>query len=224
MSDQFSAQGTAQFKAGAFLKAAALYTKALNALPADASERRAVLLRYAPWSDLLAIPCVARLGTVYIQPGNLNTKLFAQRVQLCALQLQLCSCTHCSAAIWLRECGAGSNRCACLLKLHKLDKALADAQQCVSLRGDWDKAHYRVGSALEALGRHAEVRRPISHCIRRVPLLATPQQRTKQLPYCLHCCCCRPYHSRQGTSSQWLCPLLLLSLSQRLGQQTQLRV
>ncbi len=93
------------------------------------------------------------------------------------MQLQLCTCTLCSAATRLIGCGAGSNRCACLLKLHKLDKALADAQQCVSLRGDWDKAHYRVGSALEALGRHAEVRRPVSHCVWRVPLLATTQQR-----------------------------------------------
>ncbi|KAK9840933.1 hypothetical protein WJX81_001084 [Elliptochloris bilobata] len=49
-----------------------------------------------------------------------------------------------------------SNRCACLLKLHKLDKALADAQECVRVRGDWDKSHFRLGSALEALGRQAE--------------------------------------------------------------------
>ena len=50
-----------------------------------------------------------------------------------------------------------SNRCACLLKLHKLDKALADANECVRLKDDWDKSHFRLGSVLEALGRQPEV-------------------------------------------------------------------
>ncbi len=114
-------------------------------------------------------------------------------------------CTRCSAATWLIGCGAGSNRCACLLKLHKLDKALADAQQCVSLRGDWDKAHYRVGSALEALGRHAEVRRPVPHCIRRVPLLATTEHESVKFLPCT-AAAVRLTFSRQGTSSRWLHP------------------
>ena len=51
-----------------------------------------------------------------------------------------------------------SNRCACLLKLHKLEKALADANECVRLKDDWDKSHFRLGSVLEALGRQPEVR------------------------------------------------------------------
>ena len=44
-----------------------------------------------------------------------------------------------------------SNRCAALLKVTKLNKALADAEKCVELRPDWDKAYFRKGSVFEAM-------------------------------------------------------------------------
>ena len=51
-----------------------------------------------------------------------------------------------------------SNRSTALLQLHKLSKALADADECIKLRPDWDKGYYRRGAALEALGRLGDVR------------------------------------------------------------------
>ena len=53
-----------------------------------------------------------------------------------------------------------SNRSAALLQIHTLSKALADAEECVRLRPDWEKGHFRKGAVLEALGRLDEVRPP----------------------------------------------------------------
>ena len=50
-----------------------------------------------------------------------------------------------------------SNRSAALLQLRKAAKALEDAEQCISLRPDWDKGHYRKGLALELQGAYNEV-------------------------------------------------------------------
>ncbi|CAL8468533.1 g8073 [Coccomyxa elongata] len=49
-----------------------------------------------------------------------------------------------------------SNRSAALLQLKKAAKALEDAEQCISLRPDWDKGHYRKGLALELQGGYNE--------------------------------------------------------------------
>ncbi|KAK9822558.1 hypothetical protein WJX74_004606 [Apatococcus lobatus] len=49
-----------------------------------------------------------------------------------------------------------SNRCASFLKLSKVAKALADAEQCVALRPEWEKGYFRRGLALEALDRPEE--------------------------------------------------------------------
>ena len=43
-----------------------------------------------------------------------------------------------------------SNRSASFLKLSKVSQALADAEKCVELRPDWDKAYFRKATALEA--------------------------------------------------------------------------
>lgn len=50
-----------------------------------------------------------------------------------------------------------SNRSAALLQLSKTGKALADAEECIRLRPDWDKGYFRKAAALEALGRMEEV-------------------------------------------------------------------
>ena len=43
-----------------------------------------------------------------------------------------------------------SNRSASFLKLSKVTQALTDAEKCVELKPDWDKAHFRKAAALEA--------------------------------------------------------------------------
>ena len=48
-----------------------------------------------------------------------------------------------------------SNRSASFLKLNKVSQALADAEACVALRPDWEKAHFRKGVALEEKGDDA---------------------------------------------------------------------
>lgn len=52
-----------------------------------------------------------------------------------------------------------SNRSAALLKLHKADEALKDAEQCIALKPTWPKGYSRRGSALFALGRYADAYR-----------------------------------------------------------------
>lgn len=51
-----------------------------------------------------------------------------------------------------------SNRSAALLKLNKLAKALADAEECVKLDPAWDKGWVRKGMVLECQGQLMEVR------------------------------------------------------------------
>ena len=50
-----------------------------------------------------------------------------------------------------------SNRSAALLQLSKTTKALADAEECIRLRPDWDKGYFRRAAVLEALDRLDEV-------------------------------------------------------------------
>jgi len=45
-----------------------------------------------------------------------------------------------------------SNRSAAYLRLHKHAEALGDAEKCVKLKPEWEKGHFRAGSALEAMG------------------------------------------------------------------------
>jgi tetratricopeptide (TPR) repeat protein len=51
-----------------------------------------------------------------------------------------------------------SNRSAAYLHLGKHEEALSDATQCISLKPNWEKGHFRAGSALEAMGDLAAVR------------------------------------------------------------------
>jgi tetratricopeptide (TPR) repeat protein len=51
-----------------------------------------------------------------------------------------------------------SNRSASLLQLSKTTKALADAEECIRLRPEWDKGYFRKAAVLEALERLDEVR------------------------------------------------------------------
>mmetsp|Transcript_61658 Transcript_61658/g.193245 ORF Transcript_61658/g.193245 Transcript_61658/m.193245 type:complete len:473 (-) Transcript_61658:64-1482(-) len=46
-----------------------------------------------------------------------------------------------------------SNRSACYCKLKKFDKALKDAEKCISLNSSWPKAYFRQGQALRGLQR-----------------------------------------------------------------------
>ena len=48
-----------------------------------------------------------------------------------------------------------SKRSASFLKLNKVSQALADADACVALRPNWEKAHFRRGTALEEKGDDA---------------------------------------------------------------------
>lgn len=43
-----------------------------------------------------------------------------------------------------------SNRSASFLRLSKVSQALSDAERCIELRPDWDKAYFRKATALEA--------------------------------------------------------------------------
>lgn len=52
-----------------------------------------------------------------------------------------------------------SNRSAAYLKLGDGAKALADAEQCVTLKRDWTKGYSRKGAALYHLGRYADAYR-----------------------------------------------------------------
>lgn len=50
-----------------------------------------------------------------------------------------------------------SNRSAALLKLNKLQKALADAEEATKLDPDFHKGWMRKGMVLESQGQHQEV-------------------------------------------------------------------
>ncbi|KAG8468996.1 hypothetical protein KFE25_007514 [Diacronema lutheri] len=62
-----------------------------------------------------------------------------------------------------------SNRCACQLKLGQLDAALADALRARELRPTWAKAHFREGSVLTAMGRHADAARSLCEALQLEP-------------------------------------------------------
>lgn len=50
-----------------------------------------------------------------------------------------------------------SNRSAALLSLAKTTKAVADAEECIRLRPDWDKGYFRKvsrGDTLQETGDH----------------------------------------------------------------------
>ena len=78
-----------------------------------------------------------------------------------------------------------SNRSAALLQLNKVTKAMADAEECIRLKPDWEKGYFRKGNAFETLAKTEEVRvRPpklLSHTVH--------LQRKLTFNFCCRCCC-----------------------------------
>jgi hypothetical protein len=50
-----------------------------------------------------------------------------------------------------------SNRCAALLKLTKISRALEDAEQCIRLKPEWHKGYFRKGAVHEYVKEYKEV-------------------------------------------------------------------
>jgi len=61
-----------------------------------------------------------------------------------------------AVALTAAQTTACSNRSAALLRLNKLAKALADAEECVKLDPSWDKGWMRKGMVLESQGQLQE--------------------------------------------------------------------
>ena len=43
--------------------------------------------------------------------------------------------------------------------MNKVTKAIADAEECIRLKPDWEKGYFRKGNALETLKKTEEVRK-----------------------------------------------------------------
>jgi tetratricopeptide (TPR) repeat protein len=121
-------QGNLEYKNGNYLKAAALYAKAIKLLPNSSlpAEEQAVFYR-SGWLSAVACGRCCPAGSRPLTAG---------------LSLVYCPC---------------SNRSAALLQINKVSKALADAEECTKLRPEWDKGFYRRAAALERLERFEEV-------------------------------------------------------------------
>lgn len=78
-----------------------------------------------------------------------------------------------------------SNRCAALLKLTKLQKALGDADSCIKLRPDWDKGHFRRGAVLEAMQRTEEALSSYQEALRHSPGNTEINAKIKNLQRCV---------------------------------------
>ena len=86
--------------------------------------------------------------------------------------------------------GENSNRSAALLQLNKVSKAIADAEECIRLKPDWEKGYFRKGNAYETLKKTGEVtysknererereREPQNDCTNPFFLLSLPFLRT----------------------------------------------
>ncbi|QDZ25447.1 hypothetical protein HOP50_17g79870 [Chloropicon primus] len=49
-----------------------------------------------------------------------------------------------------------SNRSAALLQLNKVKKAIADADECIRLKPDWEKGYFRKGTIYESMDKTEE--------------------------------------------------------------------
>lgn len=49
-----------------------------------------------------------------------------------------------------------SNRCAALLKLSKVSKAMADADLCINLKPEWEKGYFRKACTYELTENYSE--------------------------------------------------------------------
>jgi tetratricopeptide (TPR) repeat protein len=137
-------EGNAEFRQGNWLKAAALYTKAIKADPANA-----VLYRSEHWRPPPS-PGIELSGLCKGKEGSYDTpeQDTYQR------------------SIFTGQRWCCSNRSAALLKLKKAGKALEDAEACIRQRPDWDKGHYRRALALELTEKYSEVRAHARTCHR----------------------------------------------------------
>jgi stress-induced-phosphoprotein 1 len=70
-----------------------------------------------------------------------------------------------------------SNRAASFTSLNEFTKALDDACNCVRVRPDWLKGHFRKGVALESLGRLDEAQRAFQDALKTEPGNDEVQQR-----------------------------------------------
>lgn len=126
----FKEQGNALYKEGQYLHAAAAYSKAIKEDPANH-----VLYRCCK-NPLMYTDPVCELAAWqqrWFQPRPSRHPPAAM------------SATH-------------SNRSAALLKLNKLAKALADADECLTLDPSWPKGWMRKGLVLESQGQLQQVR------------------------------------------------------------------
>ena len=135
-------EGNGFFRAGDFLKAAGAYTKALKVRPvARARASRLSITRFS--SRRSAETREARP----LRPRSPPVPPLAVPARPQAAGSDASSKPE-LAPIY-------SNRSASFLKLNKVSQALADAEACVALRPDWEKAHFRRGVALEEKGDDA---------------------------------------------------------------------
>jgi tetratricopeptide (TPR) repeat protein len=152
--------GNECFQTGEFLKAAAQYSTAIKLFDGD-TEELAILHRYVTinlwyttvfvgWSASIAACITATmLGTLH-QPSSESTP--PTNHECTSLRFNpLTSQIRCRKSGHLRFHTCCSNRCAALLKVSKVTRALSDAQKCIELRPDWEKGYFRKGSALEAM-------------------------------------------------------------------------
>ena len=139
------ATGNEQFRENDFLRAAASYSKALKlaskegcerCVRADASRR----LRYARCAPERARPRARSRARRSKTKRAADSRSFSRA----SLPSPLRRSSPELAPIY-------SNRSASLLKLLKVSLALADAEKCIELRPDWDKAHFRKAAVLEEM-------------------------------------------------------------------------
>ncbi|GJM95217.1 hypothetical protein PR202_ga11927 [Eleusine coracana subsp. coracana] len=142
-------QGNEQFKAGNYLKAAALYTQAIKLDPDNATLYRCFggaaklderWCRHAARFRGTAPPTELTRPGERAQTGG---AMSGERLRGKARALR-------------RVSACASNRAAAFLQLVKLSKALADAETTVKLKPQWEKAYFRKGCVLEAMERYDE--------------------------------------------------------------------
>ena len=76
-----------------------------------------------------------------------------------------------------------------MLQLNKVTKAIADAEECIKLKPDWEKGYFRKGNAYETLNKTEEAlqaykiafeKNPESRdCLNKVKMLTKLVQRQK---------------------------------------------
>ncbi|KAL6008084.1 hypothetical protein ACLOJK_033590 [Asimina triloba] len=136
-------QGNQVFKAGNYLKAAALYTQAIKKDPSNAT-----LYRFYPLRFLLGIASISFGYATDVRSVDAFTLIF-----FCCGGLKLFLTHFCEDEFCLV---ITDNRSAAFLHLVKLNKALADAETTITLNPQWEKGYFRKGCVLEAMERYED--------------------------------------------------------------------